>query len=94
MNTLSAARPPSLETALTEAGIDPTLQGPARHEALQRAIALRHGCCTWKPIHLGWVVSLHYPEARTFFGPSLEDALAWCLLWVIDQQRSAESIPH
>ena len=89
MTTPSTTRPPELMAALTEGGIIPTLEGPALQEPLHRAIVLRRGCCTWKPIHTGWVVSLHYPESRTFFGVSLDDALAWCLLWVIVRQRGA-----
>ena len=76
MTTLSTARFPDLVAALTEAGIDPTVEGQALQEALHRAIALRYGCCSWQPIHTGWVVTLHYPESCAFFGLSLEDALA------------------
>lgn len=88
MRTMSPTQLPELEAMLAEAGIDPALDGPALQEALQRAIALHHGGCTWKPIHTGWVVTLHSPESRTFFGTSLEDALAWCLLWVRARERT------
>ena len=87
MTTLSATQPADPGAALAEVGIDPTLKGPALCEALQRAIALDRGSCTWQPIYLGWVVTLHYPERRSFFGQSLEEALAWCLLWVVAQRR-------
>jgi hypothetical protein len=80
--------------ALTEAGIDSTLEGPALHEALHRAISLRRACCTWQPIHTGWVVTLHYPESRTIFGLSLEDALAWCLLSVIAREAGDQLTPR
>lgn len=53
MTTLSTARPPDLVTALSEVGIDPTLEGPAQQEALHRAMALRRACCTWKRIRAG-----------------------------------------
>ena len=94
MTTLSTARPPDLVAALTEAGIDPTLEGPALQEALHRTIALRRGCCSWQPIHTGWVVTLHYPESRTFFGLSLEDALAGCLLSVIAREGGDQDTPR
>jgi hypothetical protein len=53
MTTPSTTRPPELMAALTEGGIIPTLEGPALQEPLHRAIVLRRGCCTWKPIHTG-----------------------------------------
>jgi hypothetical protein len=90
MTTLSAAQPPDLVVALKEARIDPTLEGPALVEALQRAIAVHRGSFTWKPIHMGWVVMLHYPERRTFFAQSLEEALTWCLLWVMAARRQGD----
>jgi hypothetical protein len=91
MTTLSATQPPALVAELAEVGIDPTLEGPALCEALQRAIPSHRGSCTWQPIHTGWVVTLHYPERRTFFGQSLEEALAWCLLWVIAPRRQRDA---
>ena len=90
MTTLSATQPADLVAALAEVGIDPTLEGPALCEALQRAIAWQRGSCTWQPIHIGWVVTLHYPERRTFFGQSLAESLAWCLLWVLARQRQGQ----
>jgi hypothetical protein len=29
----------------------------------------------------GWVVTLYHQEAQTFYGRSLEEALAWCPVW-------------
>ena len=90
MTALSATRPPELEVVLTAAGIDPALDGPDLQEVLQQSLAHRGSCCTWTPIHTGWVVTLHYPEVRTFFGTSLEDALSWCLLWVMAREDGTE----
>jgi len=87
MTTLSATQSPELKAVLTAAGINPTLDGSALQVALQQSLAHRGNCCTWTPIHTGWVVTLHYPEVHSFFGVSLEDALAWCLLWVITRER-------
>ena len=91
MTTLSATQPADLAAALAEVGIDPMLNGPALCEALQRTIALQRGSCSWQPIYMGWVVTLHYPERRTFFGQSLEDALTWCLLWVIEPRQPRDA---
>ena len=33
--------------------------------------------------HAGWVVTLHYPEEQNFSGKMLEEALAWCLVWLM-----------
>jgi hypothetical protein len=87
MMTLSATHPPDLVAELAAVGIEPTLEGPALPEAMLRAIALHGDSCAWKPIHISWAVTLHYPERRTFFGQSLKEALTWCLLWVIAHER-------
>lgn len=43
----------------------------------------RCGYCDWTVDHAGWVVTLYHPEAQTFYGRSLEEALAWCLVWLM-----------
>jgi hypothetical protein len=30
-----------------------------------------------------WVVTRHFPEEQDFSGKSLEEALAWCLVWLM-----------
>jgi hypothetical protein len=30
-----------------------------------------------------WVVTLHSPEEQDFSGEALEEALAWCLVWLM-----------
>jgi hypothetical protein len=33
--------------------------------------------------HAGWLVTLHSPEEQDFSGKTLEEALAWCLVWLM-----------
>ena len=33
--------------------------------------------------HAGWVVTLHSPEEQDFYGRTLEEAIAWCLVWLM-----------
>jgi hypothetical protein len=64
------------------AGVDLTLEGRALQDALRAAIATRGGYCWWDVDHAGWVVTLDSPR-ETFFGKTLEEALAWCLVWLM-----------
>ena len=48
-----------------------------------REIAARRGFCWWDVDHAGWVVMLNSPEEQTFSGKSLEEVLAWCLVWLM-----------
>jgi len=52
-------------------------------DALRRAIATRRDSCSWDGDHAGWVVTLHSPEEQDFSGKTLEEALAWCLVWLM-----------
>jgi hypothetical protein len=72
-----------LRAVLIRAGIDLRLEGEPLLEAVHRAIALHRYSCTWTEVQAGWVVTLQYPELRRFFGMTLEEALVWCLSWVI-----------
>jgi hypothetical protein len=65
------------------AGIDPTLEGRALQDALRAAIAARRGYSWWDVDHAGWVVTLDRPERQEFSGRTLEEALAWCLVWLM-----------
>ena len=47
------------------------------------AIATRRGSCSWDVDHAGWVVTLHSPEEQDFYSRTLEEALAWCLVWLM-----------
>ncbi len=63
--------------------VDPTSEGRALQDALRRAIATRGGSCWWDVDHAGWVVTLDRPERHEFYGRTLEEALAWCLVWLM-----------
>jgi hypothetical protein len=63
--------------------VDPTLEGRELQEAIHSAIADRRGYCSWDVDHAGWVVMLHHPDEETFYGRTLEEALAWCLVWLM-----------
>jgi hypothetical protein len=65
---------------VAHASVDPALEGRALQDALRRAIATRRGFCSWTVDHAGWVVTLHSPDEEDFYGRTLEDALAWCLV--------------
>ncbi len=72
-----------LAGTVAHAGVDPTLDGRALQDALRRAIATRRGYCSWTVDHAGWVVTLHSADERDFYGRTLEEAIAWCLVWLM-----------
>jgi hypothetical protein len=74
---------PDLAGAVALAGVDPSLAGRALQDALRRAIATRRGYCSWDVDDASWVVTLHSPEDQQFYGRTLEEALAWCLVWLL-----------
>jgi hypothetical protein len=37
----------------------------------------------WTVDHAGRVMLLLSPEEQTFYGKTLEEALAWCLVWLV-----------
>ena len=78
---------PDLAGAVAQAGVDPTLEERALQDALRRAIASRRGYCDWTVDHAGWVVMLYHPEEQTVSGKTLEEALAWCLVWLMAPER-------
>ena len=53
---------------------------------LQPAITTRRGPCSWTVDHAGWLVTLSSPEEQTFYGRTLEEALAWCLVWLMARE--------
>jgi predicted RNase H-like HicB family nuclease len=83
MSLLTGTWSATFKAVLTRAGIDPALEGEDLQEALHQAIALRRYSCTWTKLHTGWVVTLQFPEPHHFFGQTLEEALAWCLEWIM-----------
>jgi hypothetical protein len=74
--------PPGAPGTGAYSGVDPTLEGPALQNALRAAIATRRAYCWWDVDHAGWVVTLDSPR-ETFYGWTLEEALAWCLVWLM-----------
>jgi hypothetical protein len=61
----------------------PPLIGREVQNALRRAIAIRGGSCYWTVDRASWVLLLLSPEEQTFYGRTLEEALAWCLVWLM-----------
>jgi hypothetical protein len=45
---------------------------------------------TLAPDHAGWVVTLHSPDEQEFYGRTLEEALAWCLVWLMAPELGVE----
>ena len=52
-------------------------------DAIRSAIADRRGYAHWDVDDIGWVVELLSPERQDFHGGTLEEALAWCLVWLM-----------
>lgn len=74
---------PFLDATIVQAGVDPTLEGRALQDAVLSAIADRQGYLGWDVDHAGWLVFLHSPDQETFHGRTLEEALAWWLVWLM-----------
>ena len=81
---------PDLTVTLTQAGVDLSFVPGAPREMLRAAIARHGGYCDWTVDHTGWVVTLYFPEERTFSGGTLEDGLASCLAWLVAAERREE----
>ena len=71
MNDVPALAP-DLADAVAQAGVDPTLTGRERR-----------GSCDWTVDHACWVAMLLSLEEQTFYGRTFEEALAWCLVWLM-----------
>jgi len=69
--------------AVARAGVDPTLPRKALLTALRGAIADRGGYIDWDMDRRGWVVMLLAPEREEFRAQELEQAFAWCLVWLM-----------
>src|SRR4051812_836490 len=74
--------PWNLAGTVAYAGVDPTLEGRALQDALRAAIATRGGYCSWTVDHARWLVTLDSPREQ-FYGRTLEEALAWFLVWLM-----------
>ena len=81
--------PTDLAWAVARAGVDPTAPPRALQDALKGAIADRGGYVAWDVDEVGWRVDLLRPEREAFRGPTLEAALAWCLVWLMHDELLA-----
>ena len=75
--------PADLAAAVAGAGVDPTAEPRPLRDALKAAIADRGGYVAWDVDHAGWVVELLALDRERFYGRTLDEALAWCLVWLM-----------
>ena len=75
--------PRDLADAIADAGVDPTLESRVLQDTLRVAIATRGGSCWWDVGRAGSVITLNSPERKESYGRTLEEALAWCLVWLM-----------
>ena len=75
--------PPDLAAAVARVGVDPTVEPRPLQDALEAAIADRRGYVAWDVDGLGWRVDLLSPDRESSWGGTLEEALAWCLVWLM-----------
>jgi len=68
---------------VAQARVDPPLNGRSLQHALRVAIGTHRGSCSRNVDHASWVVTLHSPDEQDFYGKTLEEALAWCLVWLM-----------
>lgn len=69
--------------AVDFAGMDPTLERRTQQDALRSPIADRHGNCDWTVDHARWGMTRYHLEEQTFSGRTLEEGLAWRLVWLM-----------
>jgi hypothetical protein len=43
----------------------------------------KRGAHSWDVDHTSWVVTPHAPEVHDFSGRTLEEAVAWCPVWLM-----------
>ncbi len=79
----ASSLPADLAAAVARAGVDPTAKPRFLQDALRSAIADRRGDLEWDVDHAGWVVELLAPDRERFHGRTLDEALAWCLVWLM-----------
>jgi hypothetical protein len=59
------------------------LESGTLEDALCQASATRRGYCSGIVDYASWVVTLHSPEEQDSYGKTLEEGLAWCLMWLM-----------
>jgi hypothetical protein len=72
---------PDLAGAVAQTGVDPTLESRARCPSPSDRHPPR--ILSWDVDHAGWVVTLHCPEEQDSSGKTLEEVLAWRLMWLM-----------
>jgi hypothetical protein len=77
---------PDLADSSAQAGVDPMLAGRELQDALLAAVGDRRGYLSQDVDHAGWLVFLPHPEEQTLYGRTLEEALAWCLVWLMARE--------
>ncbi len=78
--------PWDLGMAIARAGVNPTVPRKPLLKALQSAIADRGGYVDFDMDRRGWVVWLLAPEREEFRAQELEQAFAWCLVWLMREE--------
>ena len=81
--SLGELRASTRSHARIQAGIDSAPSDLVLDGTVFSATADRRGYLSWDVDHAGWLVFLHHPEEQTFHGRTLEEALAWCLVWLM-----------
>jgi hypothetical protein len=74
---------PDLAGTVAQAGFDPSPDGRALQDALRAAIATRRDYCSRTVNHASWVATFYSPEEQDFYGTTVGEALAWCLVWLM-----------
>ena len=75
-----------LAAAIARAGVDASAEPRALRDALKAAIADRRGYVAWDVDHIGWRVDLLRTDRESFHGATLEEALDWCLVWLMTDE--------
>ncbi len=44
---------------------------------------MQRGDCSWSVDCASWVVTLRSPDEQDFYGKTLEEGPAWCLVWLM-----------
>jgi hypothetical protein len=79
-------RTPAPSGCATAIGDDPTAEPRALRDAIRSAIADRQDYGALDVDAIGWWVDLLSPERQDFHGGTLEEALAWCLVWLMVEE--------
>ena len=87
------ALPRDLAAAVARAGVDPTAAPRALQDAPKATVTDRRGYVAWDVDHAGWRVDLLLPQRERFRGGTPEEALAWCLVWLLADEWGVGGSP-